>query len=103
MGAYFTDYEYVAAGSNAQVLGPVGAAGDTLICMVIIPATVDAGAVTIQDGSGTARTVFTGGTGSKGDLSPILLVFGIGMKSTGGAWKVTTGSDVACLCTGAFT
>ena len=45
------NYETVAAGQTAQVLGLIGAKGDFLERIVIVPATSAAGAVSILDGS----------------------------------------------------
>jgi hypothetical protein len=95
------DYETVAASQTDQVLGPTGATGDYLGSVWIIPATVDPGIVQIQDGGGTAVTVFAGGTGSVATLHPFQL--GVGIKSTAGAWSVTTGTNVSVLATGNFT
>lgn len=97
-GKYPTDYETVAAGQTDQVLGPVGGAGDLLERLIIVPATTGAGTVQIQDGAGTEITVFA--TGTLTDLSPIIIP--IGARSSAGAWKVTTGSNVSVIAVGAF-
>lgn len=96
------EYETVAAGQTDQALGATGATGDYLSGLLIIPATAAAGAVSIKDGSGSAVTVFAGGgTTALPTLAPIPVPLGI--KSTGGAWKVTTGANVSAIGIGNFT
>lgn len=92
-----TTYETVAASQTAQVLGPVGAAGDYLKSLIIIPATTGAGNVTLLDGS-TSISVFVSGT--LADLTPIVIPFG--MYSATGAWKITTGANVSVIGIGSF-
>lgn len=92
-------YETVAAGQTDQVLGATGAAGDVLETLIIVPATTGPGVVQIQDGSGTAITVYTGGTVGA-DLTPISLRLDI--VSVAGAWSVTTGANVSVLAIGKF-
>lgn len=99
MGLGVQDYETVAASQTDQVLGPVGGRGDVLRRLVIIPATTGAGDVDIKDGSGSAINVFKSGT--LADLGPIVLDLDI--RSTGGAWKVTTGANVSVIAVGSFT
>jgi hypothetical protein len=94
------NYETVAASATDQVLGTLGAIGDSLDTLVIIPATTSPGAVSIKDGGGSAITVFTGGATSVNDLSPRHVL--IGARSTAGAWKVTTGANVSVLAIGVF-
>jgi hypothetical protein len=91
-------YETVAAGQTAQVLGTVGAVGDVLDRIVIIPATTAAGNISILDNA-TSISVFVAGT--LADLSPITIDFG-GIKSASGAWKVTTGANVSVIAVGRF-
>lgn len=55
-----TKYETVAAGQTAQVLGTAGAQGDYIERLIIIPATVAGGVVTLLDGS-TSIPVYVGG------------------------------------------
>lgn len=95
------EYETVAAGQTAQPLGATGAAGDYLSSIIIIPATASPGSVAIKDGTGSDITIFTGGSSSVADLAPISVSLGI--KSTSGAWKVTTGSNVSVIGIGNFT
>lgn len=100
MSFYITDYETVAAGQTDQALGPVGKAGDLLARLIIVPTTTAAGVVQIKDGSGSAITVFTGG-GTLSDLKTHVIE--VGARSTGGAWKITTGANVSVVAVGAFT
>ena len=103
---YLTDinagsYETVAASQTDQVMGSTGATGDYLAGVLIVPGTTSPGAVSIKDGSGSAITIFTGGATSVSSLVPFMVPFGI--KSTGGAWKITTGTNVSAIGVGNFT
>lgn len=93
------DYETVAAGQSDQALGATGAAGDLLQGLLIVPATTGAGTVSIKDGGGSSINVFVSGT--LADLKPHWIPLGI--KSTSGAWKVTTGTNVSVIAVGTFT
>lgn len=95
------EYETVAASQTDQVLGPTGASGDVLESLLIVPASTSPGAVSIKDGGGSAITVFAGGTDSVSNLVPFPVSLGI--KSTSGAWKVTTGTNVSVVASGQFT
>jgi hypothetical protein len=90
-------YETVAAGQSAQVLGTVGQPGDYLGWLVVVPATTDAGAITVTDDA-TTFTVFTGGTGSLSNLVPFPIP--LGLRSKTGPWKVTTGAAVSVVAVG---
>ena len=95
------DYETVAAGQTAQVLGPTGSIGDYIEGLLIIPAIVACGAVTLLDGA-TSVTIFVGGgTTALADAKPFYIK--LGMKSVSGAWKITTGASVSCIGIGDFT
>lgn len=91
------DYETVAAGQAAQVLGNTGGVGDYLEFVHITPLTNAPGAVTLTDGV-QDFTLFAGGTLS--ELRPIVLA--IRARSSVGAWKITTGANVAVLAVGRF-
>lgn len=93
-------YETVAASQSDQVLGTTGYAGDVLAGLLIVPGTTSPGAVSIKDGGGSGITVFTGGASSVSDLTPFYLP--INAKSSGGAWKVTTGANVSVVAVGQF-
>jgi hypothetical protein len=95
------EYETVAASQTDQVMGSTGAVGDYLEAVLIVPANLNPAAVSIKDGSGSAITIFTGGTGSITDLASIYVPLGI--KSTGVGWKITTGASVAAIGIGNFT
>jgi hypothetical protein len=94
-------YETIAASQTDQVLGDVGAAGDRLARLIIVPATTSPGKVEVKDGGGSAISVFTGGSSSVATLAPIVVELGI--ASTAGAWKVTTGANVSAIAVGFFT
>lgn len=93
-----TEYETVAAGQTAQVLGATGAVGDYLSHVVLQPATTAAGTTTILD---NATVIFTFTTGTLADLRPIVVP--IGCFSISGAWKITTGANIAAVGVGNFT
>src|SRR4051812_46941121 len=99
--AVMSKYETVAASQTDQALGPTGATGDYLAHVLIVPATTSPGAVSIKDGGGSAVTIFTGGATSVSNLVPFSVALGI--KSTAGAWKVTTGVAVSAIGVGNFT
>ena len=96
-------YNTVPASATAQALtgGGGGAKGDFLAGLLIVPGTTSPGAVTIKDGAGSAITVFTGGATSVADLKPFWVP--IGAVSTGGAWSVTTLTNVTVVANGQFT
>lgn len=95
------EYETVAASATDQAMGAAGAAGDYLAGVLVVPATTSPGAVSIKDGSGSAITIFTGGATSVSNLVPFFVPLGI--YSTGGAWKITTGASVSAVGIGNFT
>lgn len=94
-----TRYETVAA-SSSQALGPTGAVGDYIKSILVVPATTSPGAITLQDGSLGAITVFTGGATSVADLKPFLIE--LGMHSVSGAWTLVTGASVSAIGIGQF-
>lgn len=91
------EYEAVAASATDQVLGATGGTGDYLSHIVIQPTTTGAGTVTVKDNT---TVIFTFTTGTLADLRPITVPFGA--FSASGAWKVTTGANVAVLAFGDF-
>lgn len=93
------EYETVAAGQTAQVLGGTGATGDYLSHIIIIPGTTSPGNVILLDNA-TSITIFTGGASSVTGLNPITVP--IGAFSVSGAWKLTTGSNVTAIAFGDF-
>lgn len=96
------EYETIAANATDQVIGATGATGDYLSGVLIVPGTTTAGAVSIKDGSGSAISIFAGGgTTALTTLIPFFVPLGI--KSTAGAWKVTTGANVTAIAVGNFT
>lgn len=94
-------YETIAAAQTDQAMGATGASGDVLASLIIVPATTSPGAVSIKDGSGSAITVFAGGSTSVPGLAPIVVP--LNLKSLSGAWKITTGNNVSVIATGNFT
>lgn len=76
-----------------------GAAGDTLVGLLVIPTSVSPGAVTIYDDV-TTIPVFAGGTDSLTCLVPFFIPLGI--KSVGAGWYITTGSGLSVVAVGDF-
>jgi len=95
-----SSYETVAASQTAQTLGPTGATGDYISGILVTPATTSPGNVILLDGA-TSITVFVGGATSVSNLVPFFIP--LGMISVAGAWKITTGANVACIGIGNFT
>ncbi len=97
MGKAKTDYEAVAVSQTDQVLGPTGATGDILERLVVTVSTAASSTVSIKDGSGSAIPILAVNT-------PVgVYEVPIGARSTGGAWKVTTGAGASVLAVGSFT
>lgn len=95
------DFQTIAAGSGDTKLGPNGVKGDILMRLVIIPATLAPGVVTIKDSSGgSAITVLPGGAASLTELKPITVELQI--RSKVGAWHVATGANVSVIAVGRF-
>ena len=94
------EYETVAASQTAQVIGATGAIGDFISGVLVIPASVSPGAVTLLDNA-TSITLFAGGADSLLTLHPFFIP--LGMKSVSGAWKLTTGASLSCIVIGNFT
>ncbi len=95
------EHELVAASQTAQVLGATGAAGDYLDSVLIMPATVGCGVVTLLDGS-VSIPLFAGG-GTTALLSVLPVRVEVKLVSQTGAWKITTGANVSALGIGDFT
>lgn len=92
------DYETVAASQTAQVLGATGAMGDYIGGILVTPATVSAGSISLLDGA-ISIPLFV--TGTLGSLIPFAIPLGI--ISVSGAWKITTGAAVSVVAIGKFT
>lgn len=100
MSAPNFEYETVAAGQTAQVIGITGGNGDYIERVIIIPAVAAAGVVTLLDGS-TSIPLFVGGaTTALPDLMPRSIY--LGMRSVSGPWKITTGANVSVIAVGDF-
>jgi hypothetical protein len=94
------EYEDVAAGQTAQVLGDaVNGRGQHISHIIVIPATTSPGAVALLDDS-TSLTVFAGGATSVSNLVPFTIFLGCDSKN--GPWKITTGANVAVRAVGDF-
>jgi ABC-type thiamine transport system ATPase subunit len=90
-----TFYETVAASQTAQVLGVTGAAGDTLMRLIITVSTAASSTVTLLDNA-TSYAIMAANT-------PIgVYVIEINAVSVSGAWKITTGAGATVLAVGNF-
>lgn len=92
-------YETVAVSQTDQVMGPTGATGDYLSHLVCVVATAATSAVSIKDGGGSAISVLPANVGGGVGTYTVAL----GLTSTAGAWKVTTGAGVTVIAVGNFT
>lgn len=92
-------YETVAASQSNQVLGATGAAGDYLDRLVIVVSTAATAQVQIKDGSNAAITVLPNSPG--GGIGTYVIQ--LGLRSTTGAWQVTTGAGASVIACGSFT
>jgi len=100
MSASQYEYETVAAGQTAQVGGTTGGTCDYIERIIIIPAVVACGVVTLLDGSTSIPIFVGGGTTALVDAKPFVVE--LGMRSVSGAWKVTTGANVSAIVVGDF-
>jgi hypothetical protein len=98
---YRYQYEHVAAGVTAQVLGGAGAKGDYLHRLICTVSTAATSNVVIIDGAGTGVLTHT--------ILPALVGGGVGVYviaveaiSATGPWKVTTGAGVEVMAIGIF-
>jgi hypothetical protein len=97
MATSIPDYETVAKSQTAQVLGLLGAQGDYVERLIIVPETTSPGLVSLLDGSTTLAIMVAGTT----TIAPIMVDLGLYSKT--GAWSVTTGDNVHVVAIGSFT
>ena len=91
-----TFYETVAASQTAQVLGVTGAAGDTLMRLIITVGTAASSTVALLDNA-TSYAIMAANT-------PIgVYTIEINAVSVNGAWKITTGAGATVMAVGNFT
>jgi len=93
-----SEYETVGPGVTDQSLGATGAVGDYLALLICVVTTAATSVVQIKDGSGSAIIVLPNAVGGGVGTYTIPL----GLISTSGAWKITTGNGVAVIATGKF-
>lgn len=96
-----SQYETVAASQTNQVMGATGAAGDYLSHVLVSPGTASCGVVTVLDNATAIASFPGGGTTALSNLIPFVIP--IGIISTSGAWKITTGANVTAVGVGRFT
>ena len=90
-----TFYETVAASQTAQVLGTTGAAGDTLMRLIITVGTAATSTVALLDNA-TSYAIMAANT-------PIgVYTIEINAVSVSGAWKITTGAGATVMVVGNF-
>ena len=90
-----TFYETVAASQTAQVLGTTGAAGDTLMRLIITVGTAASSTVSLLDNA-TSYAIMAANT-------PIgVYTIEINAVSVSGAWKITTGAGATVMAVGNF-
>lgn len=94
-----TDFDQVGPSQTNNVLGVVGAQGDILERLIIIPQTTTvSSSVGIRDGSSTV--IIIRNVGFYPNLDPIIVP--VGARSASGAWSVTTGASVNVIGVGRF-
>lgn len=94
---YGYQYETVAAGQTAQVLGGAGKAGDYLHRLIVTVNTAATSAVTLTDGVTAIAVVPDNVASGVGVLN-----LEINAASLTSGWKVTTGAGVTVLAVGQF-
>lgn len=88
-------YETVAVSQTAQVLGVTGGVGDYLDKLVVTVATSATGTVSLLDNS-TSIPITVANT-------PIgVYEIKLGIRSTSGPWKITTGAGATVIAVGEF-
>jgi len=98
---YDMDYKVFDEGTASTAIGNGLGIGDILKRLVIIPKTLNANSVTLQDGDDETFIVFFGGTASVTSLEPINVF--LNLKSRRGPWFITTGANVKAVAIGKFT
>ena len=96
---FFANDYFTVAAISSVVLGSSGAIGDYLAGVLVIPAGLTPGLVTLYDGA-TSTPIFNGGAGSVSNLVPFYIP--IGAVSKVGAWRIDTGANVHCFAMGDF-
>jgi hypothetical protein len=91
-----TEYEAVAASQTNQVLGTAGSVNDLIARLVVDVGTAATSTVSIKDGANTAIEVVPANT----PIGPYVIELGI--RSTNGAWQITTGAGVSVIAIGQF-
>lgn len=93
---YTRKYETVAAGQSDQAMGATGKTGDLFERIIISVATAATGTCSIKDGSGSSIVLTAANT-------PIgVYAIDLGIRSTAGAWSVTTGAGATAIGIGQF-
>jgi hypothetical protein len=92
------EIETIAASDTDEPAGTTGAAGDYLDKIIIQPTSTTVGAVTVEDGNGTVRYSYPGGTVTAA-LYPFEVSLGI-TATTG--FLITTGAGVTVYAIGNF-
>ena len=90
------DYEVVAAGATAQVLGTTGSIHDFLGRLIVNVTTSATSQVSIKDGAG-ADVILVPPNAPIGAFT-----LELGLLSSAGAWAVTTAAGVSVVAVGKF-
>ena len=99
---YSANYQTVGPSATATLAGAGGGAkGDFIAGILVVPATLSPGAITLSDGGGGPFTIFAGGASSLSNLVSFYIPLGI--KSVTGSWSITTGASASVVVTGGFT
>ena len=98
---YRYQYEHIAVGQTAQVLGTTGAVGDYIHRLVCTVTTAATGNVVIVDGTGTGILTHTVLPANPGGGIGVYNVE-LNAISANGAWKITTGAGVEVMAVGIF-
>src|SRR5687768_1661239 len=89
-----------ASATTTMNVDGVGAIGDYLAGVLIIPLTLSPGSVSLKDGAGAAEEIFVGGANSITTLWPKPIPWGV--TSTTGAWQIVCGANVKAIGIGKF-
>lgn len=101
---YYSQYKAAPASATTK-MGATGGQYDYLAGVLIIPTSSSCGAVSIQDGNGTAIQIFAGGgTVALADLKPFTVGIGIAaLNSITPGWNIICGANVSAIGIGRFT
>lgn len=102
-----TDYQSILAGATAKLQGQAGtqggSVGDYVRIVTFVPLTASPGSVTLQDGNGTAITLFAGGATSLVGLNSWQVFLDLtAAKTTTPGWTIVVGANINVVVSGEF-